>query len=105
MTETAPHPTISDPDALYDILCHATPHRELYKTQSGEWRITYDRRPIDTLAVRRLVASGRVASVYSTHPTIGYHVGRTIDTDRTMEARKSGRISRGDLIYIGDPTP
>lgn len=85
---------------LLDILTNGHPHRKLYLGQNGNWYVTYGGvGPVDRGLVRRLVDRGAVQSVYSSIPNQAYHVGKTIDCERTLEARRRHGRKAG-TIYI-----
>lgn len=57
---------------------------------------------VDRKLVERLAAEGIIRSVYSNCPRDSYHLGRTLDVDRTLESRK--RLGRKDIrVHVGDP--
>lgn len=94
-------PEIDDAERLYDILKNGVPHRSVYRSERGTWFVTHGGGQFSRGAVDRLVSSGRIQSEYSNCPTDSYHVGRTWDRERTMEARKKfGSGARN--YYVGD---
>lgn len=98
-----PVPSIRNSAWLIEILTHGEPHREVYRAQDGSWYVTYGGGSVSADVVRELVQQGVIASVYSDCPTDAYHVGRTYDTERTLEARKKlGK--QAPNYYVGDPT-
>jgi hypothetical protein len=91
------------PDArkLFEVLRNGRPHREVYHGRDGGWFVTYGGGAVSASAVRELVTAGLVASVYSNCPTDSYHVGRTLDVERTLAARRLWK--RAAHVYVGDP--
>ena len=92
--------------ALLDILTNGTPHREVYRAQGGGWFVTYGGGEAAANAVAELVRLGKINSVYSNCPTDAYHVGRTMDCERTLEYRKGRPRKEWKIIYVdgGDVT-
>lgn len=90
-------------DWLLGVLTNETPHREVYRGQNGGWWLTRGHGEVPAEAVRELVRRGAIVSVYSNCPDDAYHVGRTLDVDRTMEARK--RLGKGAPEYYVQQTP
>jgi hypothetical protein len=88
--------------ALLELLTHGHPHRKVYRARNGSgWYVTYRGGRVDLSAVRELFDGGHIKSVYSNCPHDAYHVGRTIDVDRTIADRKKpGRDA--PLVYIDD---
>ena len=79
------------------------PHREVYRGQNGGWWLTRGGgQEIHPDAVRELVRTGKIVSVYSNCPDDSYHVGRTLDIERTT-AERQRRGRRDIMIYVGDP--
>lgn len=94
-------PAVRDADWLLQML-KGPPKREVYRGRDGGWWLTRGNgHEIDPDAVRELLRRGEIVSVYSDCPNDSYHVGRTLDTTRTLEARKK-RGNRGIMIYVGD---
>jgi hypothetical protein len=94
--------------ALLDLLTNGHPHREVYiaGNGSGEWYVTHGGGQVDVEAVRELVAGGHIKSVYSDCPNDCYHVGRTLDVERTIEERKKHRRGKdAPKIYMEDSKP
>lgn len=81
-------PNNRDADWLLDILTNGTPHREVYHGRDGGWFVTYGGGEISFNVVRGLIDRGLIVSVYSDCPLDAYHVGRTMDIQKTMDARK-----------------
>jgi hypothetical protein len=95
---------IRDADWLLGVL-KGYPHREVYRGHNGGWWLTRgDGAEIDPDAVRELLRRGEIVSVYSDCPNDAYHVGRTLDTKRTIEARKANG-NRAIMIYLSQQTP
>lgn len=89
---------------LLELLKHGQPHREVYVGRDGLWYVTYGGGPFSVQSVQELRRRGEIVSVYSNCPDDAYHVGRTIDMDRTLAARKMhGR--KTPLVYVGEPAP
>lgn len=95
-------PPTGSADWLLDILTNSIPHREVYHGQRGGWWLTYGGGEVSPEAVHELVARGAIVSVYSNCPNGSYHVGRTLDIDRTMEARK--KFGKGAPEYYLEQT-
>ncbi len=94
-------PKLLNSAALLDLLRHAQPHREVYQAQRGGWFISHGGGETTESAVRRLVDAGQIQSVYSNCPDAAYHIGRTWDCERTLEARK--RLGKAAPNYfVGD---
>ena len=92
-------PSIRDAEWLLDILTNGTPHREVYHGRDGGWFVTCGGGEVSTHAVEELVRRGLIASVYNDCPKEAYHVGRTWDVKRTLEARK--KLGKGaPHIYV-----
>ena len=94
-----------DAYALLQMLRTAIPHREVYVAGdgSGRWFVTYNGGQVSAGAVHELVEGGHIRSVYSKCPNDCYHVGRTLDIERTIEERKKHRRAKdAPLIYVGD---
>jgi hypothetical protein len=92
-------PNDQDADWLLDLLTNGEPHRQVYRGQDGNWYVTYGGGEVSASVVGALVKRGAVVSVYSNCPNDAYHVGRTLDYERTMAARK--KHGRGaPNIYI-----
>lgn len=92
-----------DADWLLNILTNAEPHREVYHGQRGGWWLTHGYGEVPAESVRELVRRGAIVSVYSNCPDDAYHVGLTLDIDRTMEARN--RLGKGAPNYYLQQTP
>lgn len=92
-----------DAEWLLDILTHGTPHRTVYHGRDGGWFVSYGGGEVSRTIVQNLVAQGLIASCYSDCPKEAYHVGRTWDVQRTLEARKKlGKAAPN--IYVDLPT-
>lgn len=90
---------------MLDLLTNGTPHREVYAGRDGGWWVTHGGGEVTSHAVSELVSSGAVVSVYSDCPKDAYHVGRTLDTVRTLAARMNcHRKADSPKIYVGDQT-
>lgn len=72
--------------------------REIYRGQDGNWYLTYGGGQVDPELVRSLVESGRVRRVYVGCDE-GFHLGRTIDLEASVEHRKQTGYRRA-LIYV-----
>lgn len=96
-------PDHRDADWLLDLLANGQPHREVYKGRDGGWFVTYGGGEVSATIVSELVRRGSIVSVYSNCPTDAYHVGRTIDIDRTYAARK--KHGKGAPTYYLQQTP
>jgi hypothetical protein len=84
---------------LLTVLKTAVPHREVYRGQDGHWYVTYGAGRVSPQAVEELKRCGEIVSVYSNCPNDAYHVGRTLDYERTIEARK--KHGKGaPLVYV-----
>ncbi len=93
----------SEARRLLEILTNHVRHRNVYRAQNGSgWYVTQGGGPFSEKAVKKLVASRSVGSVYSDCPNDAYHVGRTYDVARTLEARKRTG-NRSVDIYVEDP--
>ena len=94
-------PTSDEAAKLFALLA-AGGNREVYRGQDGGWYLTRGGGPFSERAVRALVEDGKISSVYSNAPNDAYHIGRTWDYERTMEARrKHGKKAQN--YYVGDP--
>lgn len=87
---------------LYDVLLNGVPHREVYLGRYGCWYVTYSGGEVNSAAVAALVNAGKIASVYSSIPNEVYHVGRTLDCERTLERRRR-EGKKAPLVYVSDP--
>ncbi len=87
--------------ALLALLRDGNPHREVYRARDGGWFVTYGGGEVAADAVQELVRAGLVHSVYSNCPADSYHVGKTLDVERTREARRI-HGKKAPLIYVGD---
>lgn len=94
-------PSERDADWLLNILTNDIPHREVYRGRDGGWWLTYGHGEVPAEAVRELVRRGAIVSVYSNCPNDAYHVGQTIDIDRTMAARK--KLGKSAPTYYIEP--
>jgi hypothetical protein len=76
--------------------------REVYQGRDGGWYVT---RGGETTveAVQALLDGGHIRSKYSDLPHGMYTTGRTIDVQRTLEARKRLGTKNAGLVYVGDP--
>lgn len=94
----------SDAEQLLDLLTRGTPHRGVYRAQNGSgWYVTYGGGQWSEEAVMWLVNSGRIRSVYSNCPNDAYHVGRTLDIERTVAERKKHRHAKdAKPVYVDD---
>lgn len=90
-------------EALLDLLINGHPHRVVYRSRHGNsWFVTYHSGKVDVAIVRELFDAGHIVSVYSNCPTDSYHIGRTIDVERSMAARK--KHGKGEpIIYCAPP--
>lgn len=88
---------------LLSLLKEAVPHREVYRGQDGHWYVTRGGGQVSPQSVEELKRRGEIVSVYSDCPEDAYHVGRTLDVQRTLDARKRLGIKRAPHIYVGDP--
>lgn len=91
---------------LFEILKTEPPHREVYVAgdRSGRWFITYGGGEVSYRTVKELVDGGHIRSVYNNCPDDSYHIGRTLDVQRTVEERKRHRRGKDALlIYVDDP--
>ena len=85
---------------LMKILGIGTPHRSVYLGQNGGWFVTYGGGETSHETVMNLVKRGEIRSVYS-NCNGAYHIGRTWDYERTMEARRKYGKAASDY-YLGD---
>ena len=100
MTEGANCPTCGQPlppsrsaNQLLSLLQDG--RREVYKGQDGLWWVTYGGAgPWPDFAVRELVSAGKIRPVYSDLPDACFHVGRTIDSEKTLRGREAGKGHR-----------
>jgi len=93
-----------DAEELLEILTNGTPHREVYRGQGGGWFVTYGGGRTSAHAVDILFQGGQIHSVYSNCRNDAYHVGRTMDIDKTIAERK--RLGSKIInIYVGDSSP
>lgn len=93
-------------DRLRALLRGGHPHREVYRAGdgSGRWFVTYGGGEFSEQSVRALVKKGVIQSVYSNCPNDCFHVGRTLDIDRTLAERKKHRRGKdAPKIYVDDP--
>ena len=91
---------------LLDLLTNGTPHREVFKSRDDarQWYVTYGGGPVSAEVVQELVKAGSIRSVYSNCPNDAYHVGRTLDIERTLAERKRHRRAKdAPKIYVDDP--
>jgi hypothetical protein len=89
--------------SLFTLLRDGAPHREVYRGRDGGWFVTYSGGEVSADAVRELVKARLVRSVYSNCPADSYHVGKTVDVERTTEARRL-HGKHAPLIYVDDPS-
>lgn len=90
-----------DEDELLELLTNGDPPREVYRAAKGGWYVTYGGGRTTAQAVDNLFKAGKIHSVYSNCPHDAYHVGRTMDIDKTLEERK--RLGNNKVkIYVGD---
>lgn len=104
-TCTCPTLPMMGADALLHLLTNGTPHREVYLAADGRtWWVTYSGGEVDPDAVTQLVQQGAIRPVYK-GANHCFHVGRTLDIERTTEARRSKRHKEAlaILIYEDDP--
>lgn len=102
MTELSREPAVS-PEALelLKLLTIGTPHRHVYAGRDGGWFVTYGGGEVSAHAVRELLNAGAIQDVYSTLKNEYYHVGLTLDVERTKEERKKHRRAKdAPLIYV-----
>lgn len=98
--------TTRDATWLLELLTNGVPHREVYHARDGGWFVTYGGGQVSAGAVQSLIDSKLIASVYNNCPADAYHVGRTLDIERTMEERKKHHRGKdAPKIYVGDPDP
>lgn len=91
----------TEAEKLFELLTTGTPHRQVYRGSDGSWYVTYGGGPFSRNAVDWLVRQGRIQSVYSNCPTDAYHIGKTLDYERTMEARR--RLGKkAPSYFVGD---
>ena len=90
-----------DAQQLLHLLTNGHPHREVYRGRDGGGFVTYGGGETTAEVVESFIDAGHIKSVYSSIPTEAYHVGRTWDCERTMEARKKhGKGARN--YFVGD---
>jgi hypothetical protein len=90
-------------ERLLHILRTATPHREVYRSRTGEcWRVNHRGGRFSANAVRELFDGGYIQSVWSNCPYDAYHIGRTVNVDRSKAERKK-RGKSAPTIFVGDP--
>ena len=78
--------------------------RMVYRTTDGNWCYSSpgnDHHVIDAAVVEELVSKNILRPCY-TNTTDAYHLGRTLDVDRTLAARRA-KGNRTENIYAGDP--
>ena len=73
---------------LVCLLKAGAPHREVYRAQGGGWFVSYGGGAVSPEVVHELISSGEIHPVYSNCPNDAFHVGRTLDVERTLEARR-----------------
>lgn len=77
---------------LLDVLTRGDPHREVYRgDRTNRWFVTYGGGETTFEAVQDLVRRGEIHSVYSCCADSAYHVGRTVDWDRSVFSPKKAR--------------
>lgn len=81
-----PIPSNNERDRLVKLL--SDPERDLYQGQDGSWNVTRGGGEFSRAVVAELVAEGVIRSKYNNCPDQCYHIGKTIDIDATMAARK-----------------
>lgn len=93
-------PNHHDADWLLDILTNGIPRREVYLARDGGWFVTYGGGEVSAAVVRQLYDRGAIVSKYSNCPADCYHVGKTIDFERTMAARRAKGKGAAPTYYI-----
>ena len=94
------------PDAkrLLELLKDPMRERSVYRARDDTWWVTYGGGQFPDFAVQQLIDAGHIHDCYSDLPNQSYHVGKTLDTTRTLAVRKHFRRTKdAPLIYVGDP--
>lgn len=92
-------------DELLRLLTNGTPHREVYLAANGHsWWVTHGGGEVASHAVAELVERGAIQPVYKGRAQC-FHVGRTLDIERTTAARKGKRHKEALAIRIYEDDP
>jgi hypothetical protein len=100
-----PLPDAQEQVRLLELLRDGHPHRQVYRASNGSgWFVTHGGGQFSVEAVQALIDAGLIHDVYNNLPNECYHVGRTLDVDRTVASRKKYQKTKdAPKIYVGDP--
>jgi hypothetical protein len=96
-----PKQKVLNAEELLNILTIGSPHREVYRGESGEWWVTYGGGQASYEAVSELLQRNLIHSVYSDCPNDAFHIGKTLDVQATIAERKKHRRAKdASQIYV-----